>query len=180
MYQISALGFCIGGAGCTVCPVSAVSPFSAIPVQFQPPGPPCGVGTYAGEQLLADPTRHLGWTRRKRVSYPGLNTLLLGTTTAIRAHSAVMPPIWPCVHRCTPHGRWRRRQLASAKQACTWQFATGSGDKIEYKHRPIRTSPAGDVAVTTADGASHAIQNSNTHSLRSLPPNTLGQLGQLV
>ena len=104
-------------------------------MQFQPPGPPCGVDTYAGEQLLRRSDPHLGWTRRKRASYPSLNTLLLGTTTAIRAHSAVMPPIWPCVHRCTPHGRWRRRQLASAKQACTWQFAMGSEDQTEYKHR---------------------------------------------
>ena len=55
VYQIATLDFCLGGVGSTNSSVSAVSPFSAIPGQFEPPGPPCGVDTYVEEQLL-DPS----------------------------------------------------------------------------------------------------------------------------
>ena len=52
VYQIAALGFFLRGVGCTNSSVSASSPFYAIPGQFQPPGPPCGVDTYVEEQHL--------------------------------------------------------------------------------------------------------------------------------
>ena len=47
--------------------------------------------TLAGN-FCACPTPHLGRPRRKRASYPGLNTISLGTITTIRAHSALIPP----------------------------------------------------------------------------------------
>ena len=46
--------------------------------------------------FCAGPTPHVGWTRRKRASYPGLHTLLLGITTII--HHTVYGHRKSCFH----------------------------------------------------------------------------------